>query len=215
MPQKIVLSNSEAESEKLSSTQDSPRVPPSSSDNIDNDDAWTDTDEDPVEILFAENLGVNTNLPSDALPTDYFCLFFDDSLFELVTNETNKWANVFYQSQRIRSSRGKLWKNVTVDEMKKFIGLCCLSGTVVFPLLAKQWSKHPIYFHPVFGCIMSRNRFQIILKMLRFANHDAFDPTDKIFKTRYFFLVCRCSLSRTLCSFMFQRLSHQKMKWRL
>ncbi|KAJ8967928.1 hypothetical protein NQ314_002569 [Rhamnusium bicolor] len=174
-----VLSNFETESNELLSTQNSPRNSPTSQ-----DDFWTDTEEDPVSIPFIGNPRITTNLQPSGLPIDCFNLFFDDSIFEIIYHETNKRATAILQSQKTRSKRDKLWKNITVNEMKRFIGICCLSGTIVFPLLAKQWSKHPLYFHPVFGRTMSRNRFQMILKMLKFANHDDFDPTDKIFKIR-------------------------------
>lgn len=73
---------------------------------------------------------------------------------------------------------------MTFDEMNKFIGLCLLSETIHFPRLAMQWSTNPLYFHPLFGKCISRNRFTEILKMLRFVNHDNIDRHDPLHKIR-------------------------------
>nr|CAH7748743.1 unnamed protein product [Callosobruchus chinensis] len=68
--------------------------------------------------------------------------------------------------------------------MKKFIGLCVLSGNIHFPTLSKQWSKHPLYYHPIFGQTMSRNRFTDILRILRFVDHSTANTEDRLFKIR-------------------------------
>lgn len=77
-----------------------------------------------------------------------------------------------------------MWQDTSVEEIKKFIGLCCLSGNIRFPTLAKQWSKHPLYYHPIFGQTMSRNRFTQILRMLRFVDHSTPNTEDRLFKIR-------------------------------
>lgn len=68
--------------------------------------------------------------------------------------------------------------------MKKFLGPCCLSGNIYFPTLGKQWSRHPLYYHPIFGQTMSRNRFTDILRMLRFVDRSIINPEDRLFKIR-------------------------------
>lgn len=145
---------------------------------------WTDTEEEPIDIPFLGNPGIKVDIPPDAEPIYYFSLFFDESLFEIITSETNRRANEFLQTRTRRSKREQKWKDVTVDEKKKFIGICCLGGTVVFPLLAKQWSTHPLYHHPIFSETMPRNRLQMILRMLRCVDHNVADQEDKILKVR-------------------------------
>ena len=50
------------------------------------------------------------------------------------------------------------------------------------------WSSDPLLKMPIFNTVMTRNRFQIILSFLHFANnanYDANDPKrDKLFKIR-------------------------------
>jgi len=57
------------------------------------------------------------------------------------------------------------------------------------PLIAQYWSKNPLYSTPLFGSVMSRNRFQILLSMLHFSDNtqqpSRDDPLrDKLFKLR-------------------------------
>lgn len=150
-----------------------------------NDEEWTDTEEEPTMFPFTGIKEINVNdLPPNPNPIDYFMLFFDKDILEKITKETNRRANTVFASKKTRSSREKNWRDISIDEMRKFIGLCCLAGTVKFPLLAKQWSHHPLYFHPVFGKTMSRNRFQLILQNLRFVDHATIDENDRLFKIR-------------------------------
>lgn len=150
-----------------------------------NDEEWTDTEEEPTVFPFTGTKEINVNdLPPNPGPIDYFMLFFDKDILEKITKETNRRANTVFSSKIRRSSREKKWSDISINEMRKFIGLCCLAGTVKFPLLAKQWSHHPLYFHPVFGKTMSRNRFQMILKSFRFVDHATIDENDKLSKIR-------------------------------
>lgn len=149
------------------------------------DDEWVDVEEDP-KIYPPPKESININLPDDATALDYFCLLFDNSIFEIMVRETNKRAHDFFANQPVSTRKKKKpqWQDISIDEMKKFIGLCCLSGNIRFPSLARQWSKNALYYHPIFGRTMSRNRFTDILRMLRFVDHSHPDPNDRLFKIR-------------------------------
>lgn len=115
-------------------------------------------------------------------------MFFDDSIIEIIVRETNRRAREVFDNKSVSTSTRKkkkiMWQDTSVEEIKKFIGLCCLSGNIRFPTLAKQWSKHPLYYHPIFGQTMSRNRFTQILRMLRFVDHSTPNTEDRLFKIR-------------------------------
>ena len=73
-------------------------------------------------------------------------------------------------------------------EIEKFLGLLLMMGTLKKPLIAQYWPKNPLYSTPLFGSVMSRNRFQ--LSMLHF-NDNTQQPSrrddplqDKLFKLR-------------------------------
>ena len=155
-----------------------------SSQGIDADPGWEDTDFD-HEIDFNGQPAFNLNLPKDSPPIKFFEIFLDDDIMQKVVDETNRRANtVFRNKPRTRKDRKIPWKDLTVVELKKFLGLCLLGGTVKFPALFKQWSQDSIYYHPLFGKSMGRARFQDILRMLRFINHETVDASDKLHKIK-------------------------------
>jgi hypothetical protein len=55
--------------------------------------------------------------------------------------------------------------------MKKFIGIILWMGFVQYPSIESYWSKMPIYQNFI-KCAMSRNRFQLLLKMWHFSNNE-------------------------------------------
>jgi hypothetical protein len=80
--------------------------------------------------------------------------------------------------------KNKPWRDVSPTEIKKFLGLCCLMGNIKFPTLGLYWSRNSLYYHPIFGRTMGRNRFQTILSNLRFVDHGRIDREDRLYKVR-------------------------------
>ena len=62
--------------------------------------------------------------------------------------------------------------------MKKFIGLNLLIGLIQKPAIHHYWSEDPFLQGSVFNSTMSRNRFQVILQVLHFANNAEYDIMD-------------------------------------
>ena len=88
-----------------------------------------------------------------------------------------------------RRSRANSWHPTDPREMKQFLGLLFLTGIIRKPAINLYWSTDPLYSTPLFGAIMSRNRFQLLLKFLHFNDNaempGADDPSpDKLFKVR-------------------------------
>jgi len=81
------------------------------------------------------------------------------------------------------------WKRTDSVETEKFLGLLLMMSILKKPLIAQYWSKNPLYSTPLFGLVMSRNRFQLLLSMLHF-NDSTQQPSrddplqDKLFKLR-------------------------------
>ena len=73
--------------------------------------------------------------------------------------------------------------------MKKFLGSLFLMGIIHKPAICMYWSKAPLFCTPIFSAIMSRNRFQLLLKFLLFNDNSNMpapnDPSPyKLFKLR-------------------------------
>ncbi|KAL5245800.1 hypothetical protein ACI65C_013168, partial [Semiaphis heraclei] len=124
---------------------------------------------------------VSTNILK---PIDVFFSIIDNDILLLMCNETNRYAHQRLNSGPVRrSSRMSRWKDVDIDEMKKFLGVLMFSGVVVFPTYESYWKKDSLYYHELFHKIgMSYNRFIIILKCWHFVdNNIARDNTDSYY----------------------------------
>ena len=77
-----------------------------------------------------------------------------------------------------RYSRSLLWVPTSPTDIKKFSSLYLLTGIIQKPSLSQYWSTDPLLQTSVFNHIMSRNRFQMILQFIHFANNSLYDPKD-------------------------------------
>ena len=68
--------------------------------------------------------------------------------------------------------------------MKKFIGLLLAMGIVKKPHIEDYWSTDPILSTPVFNDTMSRDRFELLLKLWHFSNNEEMTEGDRVFKLR-------------------------------
>ncbi|CAG2195785.1 unnamed protein product [Mytilus edulis] len=121
---------------------------------------------------------INRNI-INSQPIDYFenqLSNGETSLFELLTNETNRYAAQFFQQHPVQNlppnSRSRQWIDVTLAEMRTFIGLLLLMGIIQKPSIESYWSTNCLFNTPSFANAMSRNRFQLILKFLHANNNE-------------------------------------------
>ena len=82
---------------------------------------------DPLE--HSEESGSRCNLSSQSKPIEYFQLFFDSTLWSLIVEETNKYADYSRHLHReLESFDTDIWTRVTVLEMKAFIAMLLEMG---------------------------------------------------------------------------------------
>lgn len=104
-----------------------------------------------------------------------FLLFFRPSLLEEILKWSNKEGQGVYRSQ---------WVDIDIPETKKFLGVLILIGVYKSKNedVALLWSRDD--GRPLFNKIMTRQRFQQILKVLRFddaaSRHQQRTATDKL-----------------------------------
>ena len=118
---------------------------------------------------------INPNISiSGSKPINYFEYFFYSLLIERILDETN----CYYESQNRedRKSHQTTGSSHTKDEFERFLGLSILMGHIRKSDLKDYWSKDPLFYTPIFGQIMSRDRFLAILRYLHF--HDNEDTSE-------------------------------------
>lgn len=126
---------------------------------------------------------------------DAFQLFFPDNLISLMVKYTNMYA-------RRRHNRGRSkWKDVSVPEMKAFIGVLIAAGRMHQNNLNSKllWADDSVWAPQFYKLAMSRNRFSEIFINWRFddrstrsrrfkASQDKLEPVKMFYET----VVDRC-----------------------
>ena len=118
---------------------------------------------------------------------NFFPVFFSDNVWDLLVTETNRYAAQVRQQNLHTSPRP--WVDVTVEEMKAFVGVLMLMGICRLPTIEMYWSTNHPLLRPGISDVMSKTRFQQILRFLHLNDGDLQpsygDPNyDPLFKVR-------------------------------
>ena len=137
------------------------------------------------EFEFNERVGLTIEMPPDATPIDYLQLQLTDELISEVRIATNLYANCVIDSSGPLSRRSiwKKWKPVTDDEMRKFLALVFHMGLIKMPSYKHYWKIDKLFRSSIFSSVMSRERFQLIMRFLHFGNNPDF-VGDRLGKVR-------------------------------
>lgn len=147
---------------------------------------WNDiTNQNQKNFLFEKNPGLKIEIPHNATIWTYLNLFITDEIINLMVVETNKNADQVLSKHRLtKASRFSKWVPTNDVEIKQFLGLLMWMGLVQMPSLKDYWSVKMLYKNCVAKNIMSRNRFELILRFWHFADNDQAPESDRIFKIR-------------------------------
>lgn len=104
-------------------------------------------------------------------PYDFFKLFLTDEIINLIVIETNRYGSQMKERARTLKSRISRWYETDDNEIETFLGLLLWMGLCHFPCMSDYWSKDPIY-HCNVNKYMSRNRFELLLRVLHFSDND-------------------------------------------
>uniref|UniRef100_A0A914DHD3 PiggyBac transposable element-derived protein domain-containing protein n=1 Tax=Acrobeloides nanus TaxID=290746 RepID=A0A914DHD3_9BILA len=132
---------------------------------------WNNGNFIPIIAPFNGDPGIQEMLiPIDAeTPFDYFQLFFDEILMQLIADETNR-----YQSQNPIGERQHMssWKDVTLDEIYVFFAITMLTGLIEKNRIEDYWSTDPLKDTPIFREYFARDRYKDILRYLHFVDNE-------------------------------------------
>ena len=152
--------------------------------------SWNEIESDSDEE-FLEDHGVVDEVTSVAegdiiLPIDCYRHFITDEIIGLMVRETNRYAEQYLQTHEIsRRSKIRQWKQTSDEEMLKFFGIIIEMGLVQMPKLSYYWSSSQLYGSEIIRSIMSREKFELLLRFWHFANNDEKHPSqDRLFKLR-------------------------------
>ena len=136
--------------------------------------------------------------PDDAAPVKYFENFFQPntdagvSLWELLVNETNKYQELYKRKNPVLKPASKVhqWQDVTVPQMKAFIGCVLNMGinrkhTIEEYWNTTDWSQD----FPMFRHVFKLDTFKLILRFFHVSDSDLEPPRgspnyDQLYKFR-------------------------------
>ena len=116
--------------------------------------------------------------------SEIFCRYFTDEVWESLVVETKKAA----QQRQHAPTPGRPWHDVTVEEVKAFVGMQILMGICKLPHITMYWSKHH-FLTPSLCSIMTLTRFKQIWRYMHLNDSTNFVPHgqpgwDPLFKLR-------------------------------
>ena len=107
-------------------------------------------------------------------PCDLMELFWSDDLFDFIKLQITGYCQF----------KNKADINVTVDELKVYLGILLVSGYACFPQRWMYWSHQPDLGSTAVSDSMRKNRFEQISQFLHFADNTKNDAKDKYYKLR-------------------------------
>ena len=148
------------------------------------EDVWS-TDDSPVRVRdFTQRTGATSRVPEDGTALDFFQLLFPSNFFEILVEETNRYA-----TQSIRTKPDARWYATTVEEMRAFVALNIFFGIKSLPETRLYWSDDSLLGVSAVKKVMPRTRFEKIRQYLHLNDRERMPPRgdrahDKLYKVR-------------------------------
>ncbi|XP_014676879.1 PREDICTED: piggyBac transposable element-derived protein 4-like [Priapulus caudatus] len=148
---------------------------------------WSRNIQKPNELIFTGTPGIKVHLYNVTDPLEYFELYFDEGLIDMIVDETNRFAQQYIQGATLKpKSRARKWTPTNSNEIRVFLALLILQGIVHKPVAEWYWSTKDTLSTPYFASVMSVNRFKLLMQFLHFVDNTTFDadndPSPKLFK---------------------------------
>lgn len=137
------------------------------------EDKWIMFEGKQQQFEFIGNPMFFFDLPNNAKPVEYYNKYLNDDILDVMVTETNRNATQVISKTRLnRSSRLRSWLPTNAAEMRKFVGLLLWMGLHPLPRISDYWCNKVIYKNNVAPKVMSRNRFQLLLRMWHFNDNE-------------------------------------------
>jgi hypothetical protein len=118
------------------------------------------------------NDGNNCNLGPDSKPINFFYLFLNRDVIELIVRETNRQAKKYKKD----------WVDTDHLEIKKMLAIVMYTELVPYPKLSDYWCRKLLYKNSYVPLLIPRNRFQLLLRFFHLANNDDILDHDRLGK---------------------------------
>ena len=134
---------------------------------------------------FHGQMGVSQNFPSNIQQaSEYFSLFYDTEVLDLIVTETNRYAEQYLQSNPLLAASNyyQNWTPCTRAKLKCYLALIMHMGIVQLPRLSDHWSKSYHYACLLCPSVMTKNEFFCLHGFIHFVNNRTANLEDKLYK---------------------------------
>lgn len=139
-----------------------------------------------LQISWAGNYGIKPEIVGALIgqePIEYFSLFLDNEIIQEMVDQTNLYATQVLTSgneyQRLHS-----WIPTDINEMKKFLGVIGYMGLVRLPTKHHYWAKSKKLYASILPQVITKARFELLLKFWHFSDNEACPEGDRTYKVR-------------------------------
>lgn len=108
---------------------------------------------------FTEASGPVNILDKEKNEVDFLNLIFSEEIYQLLVVQTNLYAELCTATKP-----DDKWRPVTMEEMKAFIGIHVVMSVIQLPTYKQYWTTDSLFKIPSVPAIMTRDRFEKILK---------------------------------------------------
>ncbi|GBM50123.1 hypothetical protein AVEN_185507-1 [Araneus ventricosus] len=123
---------------------------------------WTRALEELHPHIFIGTLGTNSIVNAEK-EIDFFNIFFDDDLLNVIVEETNSFAQNT-QTSAPSTSKSTKFSDLSIVDIKVFFAMIILMGIIKKPSLKMYFITNEVFATPFFNRVMPRDRFLHILK---------------------------------------------------
>ena len=144
-------------------------------------------DAGPPPVPFTGASGLKHPPKSDAVPTEYFRMYFTSDIIDKMVMETNRYAEQWihekakYLSEKPRSLV-HLWikqGKTEPGEFMAFLAVIMNMGLIRKPILRSYWDcSNPSQSTPWFNAHLGRERFELLLKFIHFNDNTKMPPKE-------------------------------------
>ncbi|KAJ8284508.1 hypothetical protein COCON_G00033580 [Conger conger] len=167
--------------------------PPSSPNTQAEEEGWSDAVQDITIPSYTDTCGPTQKMPATASVVDFFQLFVPDNVIQNMVTQTNMYAKKY--QERFGSEEG--WHNVTVPEMKAFLGFVISTSVHRCESVLSIWSSG-FFANKSIAPKMSQARFEKILKYFHVVAFRSSHGSQGLYKIQPFLDSLQQSFSSTL-----------------
>ncbi|KAM8952588.1 piggyBac transposable element-derived protein 5 isoform 2-T2 [Pelodytes ibericus] len=145
------------------------------------EEGWSHTLQDVPTPSFKETSGPTRKMPPTSTAMDFFQLFVPDNVIKNMVTQTNMYAKKYQE----RFGSDESWVDVTLLEMKSFLGYMISTSTQHCESVLSIWSGG-FYSNKSISLIMTQSRFEKILKYFHIVAFRSSQTTHGLYKIQPF-----------------------------